>query len=375
MWLVRLKFNLNNSAELLTCGDGSAVYLVSKGKCSYVAHRELPLACIWIANILASALTRLLNSCWRVLRFSFGSGEWREASASRLQGFDRWSKLYQNLLFEKLFRGYSYIVTKSGPGNMVRTSSMGCKENRHATKEATELMRECPDGRWFNFVMAFDSVVILEKKGIPEHLLQLNVLDRPSFLRKVLAELEDMGEAINIRFKTKLHSPNNWYTENVTFISFNLISRGWAAAGGRQDLSPQHRSKCTGSNSWQTPCVCARWTQGRKWRKETWEKKQKHFPAIDQKLWFEGQHQQVQVGFKDDFGVALQVWVFWKTFWTAKSSSKFNFKMLCSKSPIFFNIMIELTMHLAKSRREFKSFTNVSIMLALTPEVGSCGQW
>lgn len=110
-------------------------------------------------------------------------------------------------------------------------------------------MRECPDGRWFNFVMAFDSVLILEKKGIPEHLLQLNVLDRPSFLRKVLAELEDMGEAINIRFKTKLHSPNNWYTENVTFISFNLISRGWAAAGGRQDLSPQHRSKCTGSNS------------------------------------------------------------------------------------------------------------------------------
>lgn len=281
MWLVRLKFNLNNSAELLTCGDGSAVYLVSKGKCSYVAHRELPLACIWIANILASALTRLLNSCWRVLRFSFGSGEWREASASRLQGFDRWSKLYQNLLFEKLFRGYSYIVTKSGPGNMVRTSSMGCKENRHATKEATELMRECPDGRWFNFVMAFDSVVILEKKGIPEHLLQLNVLDRPSFLRKVLAELEDMGEAINIRFKTKLHSPNNWYTENVTFISFNLISRGWAAAGGRQDLSPQHRSKCTGSNSWQTPCVCARWTQGRKWRKETWEKNKNTFqPSI-----------------------------------------------------------------------------------------------
>lgn len=243
MWLVRLKFNLNNSAELLTCGDGSAVYLVSKGKCSYVAHRELPLACIWIANILASALTRLLNSCWRVLRFSFGSGEWREASASRLQGFDRWSKLYQNLLFEKLFRGYSYIVTKSGPGNMVRTSSMGCKENRHATKEATELMRECPDGRWFNFVMAFDSVVILEKKGIPEHLLQLNVLDRPSFLRKVLAELEDMGEAINIRFKTKLHSPNNWYTENVLFLST------WFPGGGLLQVAVKISHHSIGANA------------------------------------------------------------------------------------------------------------------------------
>ena len=45
------------------------------------------------------------------------------------------------------------------------------------------------------FLLAMDSLVILEKKGIPEHLLQLNVLDRPTFLKKIVAELEDMGEA------------------------------------------------------------------------------------------------------------------------------------------------------------------------------------
>ena len=44
-WLsFRLKININNTAELLTCGDGSAIYVTSKGKNDFVAHRELLLS-------------------------------------------------------------------------------------------------------------------------------------------------------------------------------------------------------------------------------------------------------------------------------------------------------------------------------------------
>ena len=50
-------------------------------------------------------------------------------------------------------------------------------------------------GRWFLFSLAMDSVIVLEKKDVPEHLLEMNALDRPTFLKKVLAELEDLGEA------------------------------------------------------------------------------------------------------------------------------------------------------------------------------------
>ena len=38
---IRQKMTLNNSAELLTCGDGNSIYLVSKAKNEFQAHREL----------------------------------------------------------------------------------------------------------------------------------------------------------------------------------------------------------------------------------------------------------------------------------------------------------------------------------------------
>ena len=57
------------------------------------------------------------------------------------------------------------------------------------------MVQQRPDGRWFLFSLAMDSVIVLEKKDVPEHLLEMNALDRPTFLKKVLAELEDLGEA------------------------------------------------------------------------------------------------------------------------------------------------------------------------------------
>ena len=61
------------------------------------------------------------------------------------------------------------------------------------------MVQQCPDGRWFLFSLAMDSVIVLEKKDMPEHLLEMNALDRPTFLKKLLAELEDLGEASQIK--------------------------------------------------------------------------------------------------------------------------------------------------------------------------------
>ena len=38
---LRHKFNVNNTAELLTAGDGNAIYLSSKSKNCFGQHREL----------------------------------------------------------------------------------------------------------------------------------------------------------------------------------------------------------------------------------------------------------------------------------------------------------------------------------------------
>lgn len=68
-------------------------------------------------------------------------------------------------------------------------------QNNLASKEATEVMQDA-GGRWFKFVASFDTIVVLERKDLPEHLLQCPSIDRPVMLRKMLQQLEDVGEAL-----------------------------------------------------------------------------------------------------------------------------------------------------------------------------------
>ena len=56
-------------------------------------------------------------------------------------------------------------------------------------------MMQDPGGRWFKFVAGFDTVVALERKDLPEHVLQCPSVDRPVMLKKLLQQLEDIGEA------------------------------------------------------------------------------------------------------------------------------------------------------------------------------------
>ncbi|CAK9046671.1 unnamed protein product [Durusdinium trenchii] len=110
------KLSINNAAELLTDGTGELLYLISRGKNTFNQHREL---------------------------FSFGSGEWREAS------------------------------------------------------EADEVMQGT-SGRWYPFVVSTETLLCLEKQGLPEHLQQLPSIESPVAVSSLLAEMEDSGEASGI---------------------------------------------------------------------------------------------------------------------------------------------------------------------------------
>ena len=50
-------------------------------------------------------------------------------------------------------------------------------------------------GRWYSFSLNMNSLVCLEKGGVPDHLKQLPSLDTPVPFKHLLAELEDSGEA------------------------------------------------------------------------------------------------------------------------------------------------------------------------------------
>jgi len=50
------------------------------------------------------------------------------------------------------------------------------------------------DGRWFTFKLSLSSMVIIEKRSIPEHLRSLECLDAATQLGSIVKELEDIGE-------------------------------------------------------------------------------------------------------------------------------------------------------------------------------------
>lgn len=115
-------------------------------------------------------------------RFSFGSGEWREAAVSQLKFKQSW---VQQLL--SFFLPVCWL---------------------EMTKEAEEVMGDS-SGRWYTFAPSLDTLVCLEKAGLPDHLQQLPSIENPVTLRSLLAEMEDSGEA-SVSLGRELH-PNVFF--------------------------------------------------------------------------------------------------------------------------------------------------------------------
>lgn len=67
------------------------------------------------------------------------------------------------------------------------------------------------DGRWFTFKLSLSSMVIIEKRSIPEHLRSLECLDAATQLGSIVKELEDIGEVAIYRL-------------NIMYFSFIFFS-------------------------------------------------------------------------------------------------------------------------------------------------------
>ena len=56
-------------------------------------------------------------------------------------------------------------------------------------------MKDTSFTRWFSFVVDSQTFIILEKRNMPEHLQQLENLEKAASLQRVFVDLQDAGEA------------------------------------------------------------------------------------------------------------------------------------------------------------------------------------
>ena len=55
-------------------------------------------------------------------------------------------------------------------------------------------MMQDASGRWYPFKACMETVVCLEKGGLPDHLKQMPSAESPVMLKTLISELEDSGE-------------------------------------------------------------------------------------------------------------------------------------------------------------------------------------
>lgn len=67
-------------------------------------------------------------------------------------------------------------------------------------------MTQDPDGRWFSFNITGSDFVILEKKGLPSHLQNLENTEIAVTLQSLVTDMEDLGEVGLWKRKTELLS-------------------------------------------------------------------------------------------------------------------------------------------------------------------------
>ena len=117
------------------------------------------------------------NKTWSQLRFSFGGGEWRAGPETRQIKKESAvpSPQVYHLLSCSSLKLQSMLTILSG------------------AEEANEVTSD-PEGRFFSFNIDLNSIFIMEKKGLPNHLAGLPFVDVPATLGSIITNLEDAGE-------------------------------------------------------------------------------------------------------------------------------------------------------------------------------------
>ncbi len=76
-----------------------------------------------------------------------------------------------------------------------------------------------PDGRWFSFRIGVESLIIVEKKTIPDHLGSCDFLDKPTTVNGVLTELQDAGEESELIIGNSLMFFLSMFSETCYYYS------------------------------------------------------------------------------------------------------------------------------------------------------------
>ena len=61
-------------------------------------------------------------------------------------------------------------------------------------EEAAEVLQDV-EGRWFSFNVNKQSLIILEKKSLPQHLMEMESLEMAISLQALMVDMQDLGEA------------------------------------------------------------------------------------------------------------------------------------------------------------------------------------
>ena len=90
--------------------------------------------------------------------------------------------------------------------------------------DATQAMSDAA-GSWLQCRMNFSSMVILERKKIPQHLGEMACLDKPGALKDLLMALEDQGEASwqNMSGRSNLNQNDTIRIHSSEIILFKSI--------------------------------------------------------------------------------------------------------------------------------------------------------
>ena len=89
-------------------------------------------------------------------------------------------------------------------------------------------MMQDAEGRWFSFCVDQNSVMILEKQKLPEHLVGLPCVESPTVLSSILRELEDAGE-VPSQFEVSIKTlPTIWQASASEYLQW--IWGLWAKA-------------------------------------------------------------------------------------------------------------------------------------------------
>lgn len=120
------------------------------------------------------------------------------ATQSLLLWFDYIQSKFQVFVWQwRVAKWIRLLFSLGAQYNMV----VGCTEfliPSFQAKEAQEVLSD-PAGRWFLFKMELESTILLEKKDLGTHLQGLGCLNGPTSIADVIRQLEDAGEARQLK--------------------------------------------------------------------------------------------------------------------------------------------------------------------------------